>query len=231
MPCTLKTLVPTGGGANVVSVPPLMSTVSLGAEGLIMRKLFVERPPVSDVRTTVSGPLILMSEPSYCSKNEFVGSWFSWVVVPTKNGGSGLPELTLRTMKFGEPKLPFGASISRSPAKLSTLANSATIESPTAKLYGADFVLTLWVKKSMPWNGPPPDVSMNASKPVAIGSKPMMMPPTPITVSPTAGLHAPPFFTWKIDTESVHVAFGNVVAEATPAMHTSAANARKRVNI
>src|SRR6516225_5457747 len=64
-----------------------------------------------------------------------------------------------------------------------------------------------------------------------MGSKPTMMPPTPITVSATAGLHAPPFLTWKIDTESVHVAFGNVVAEATPATHTSAASARKRVNV
>src|SRR6185369_6868444 len=47
----------------------------------------------------------------------------------------------------------------------------------------------------------------------------------------TAGLQAPPFLICWIVTESGHVAFGNCVAEATPAVHTSAATARKRVNI
>src|SRR6516164_7272613 len=159
MPCTEVTGVPTAGGGNTTSLLPSMNTESLGADESTSRNaLFWPRPPVSDVRATLSvlGPvwLILTSEPSYPSKNTFVGSSFSCVVVPTKNGGSGLPELTLRTMKFGEPKLPFGASISSSPWKLSTFANSTTIEAPIAELYGAALVLTLWVKKSMPVVGP-----------------------------------------------------------------------------
>src|SRR5262252_6867700 len=72
---------------------------------------------------------------------------------------------------------------------------------------------------------------MKASNPVAIGSKPTMMPPTPATVSATAGLHAPPFLICVIVTESGDVALGNCVAEATPAMLISAATARNRVNI
>src|SRR5215831_19140068 len=59
----------------------------------------------------------------------------------------------------------------------------------------------------------------------------MMMPLTPLTVSATAGLQALVFLIWLMVTESGHVAFGNCVAEATPAAHSIAATARKRVNI
>src|SRR5262245_18607274 len=60
----------------------------------------------------------------------------------------------------------------------------------------------------------------------------MMMPPTPRTVSPTAGWQAA-VTSWiaLIVTESGHVALGHCVAEATPAVHSSAATARKRVNV
>src|SRR4030095_15494721 len=99
--CRLKTCAPRGGGANVVSLLPSTNTESAGAPGLMTRNaLFWPRPPVSDVRTTVSGPLIFTRQPSYCSKNVFVGSWFNCVVVPTKNGGSVFPDETLRTTKF-----------------------------------------------------------------------------------------------------------------------------------
>src|SRR5689334_6115550 len=108
MPCTEAIGVPTGGGANVVSLLPSMNTESLGALAETTRnELFVFSPPVSDVRATVKGPLILTRQPSYCSANVFEDSSFNCVVVPTKNGGSVLPELTLRTMKFGAPKLLF----------------------------------------------------------------------------------------------------------------------------
>src|SRR5258708_18681863 len=161
MPCTLVTPVPTAGGAYVVSLVPSMKTESLGALAETTRnELFVFSPPVSDVRTTVSGPLIFTRQPSYCSANVFVGSSFSCVVVPTKNGGSVLPELTLRTMKFGEPKLLLVARTSVAFWNSAVLADSTTIESPTAKLYGAALVLKLCVKKSMPVKGPPPVVWM-----------------------------------------------------------------------
>src|SRR5882672_4266475 len=101
MPCTLKIGVPTAGGANVVSFVPSTYTESLGAvESTIRKALAWPRPPVRDVRATLSalGPvwLSLTRQPSYCSKNEFVGVSLSCVDVPTKNGGSGLPEETLR---------------------------------------------------------------------------------------------------------------------------------------
>src|ERR1041385_4470916 len=83
----------------------------------------------------------------------------------------------------------------------------------------------------MPENGPPAGSWMNASNPVAMGSKPMMTPDTPATVSATAGLHAFVLLICWIVTESGHVAFGNCVAEATPATHKSAVTARNRVNI
>src|SRR6185369_5703110 len=65
-----------------------------------------------------------------------------------------------------------------------------------------------------------------------MGSKPVMMPETPATVSPTAGWQAcvTSWICWIV-TESTHVAFGYCVAEATPATQSSAATARKRVNI
>src|SRR5580765_2090459 len=180
MPCTLNTFVPTGGGANVVSLLPSMNTESLGAPALMTRNaLFWPKPPVSDVRTTVSGPLTLTRQPSYCSKKVFVDSWFNCVVVPTKNGGSALPDETLRTMKFGAPKLLFAASTSEALLNSAVMANSTTMRSPIAKLYGATLVLTLWVKKSMPENGPPAGSWMYASNPEAMGSKPVMMPLTP----------------------------------------------------
>src|ERR1041385_3664403 len=60
----------------------------------------------------------------------------------------------------------------------------------------------------------------------------MMMPPTPRTVSPAIGWHSA-VASWidLIATESVQVAFGNCVAEATPAVHSTEATARMRVNI
>src|SRR5262249_32634330 len=122
------------------------------------------RPPVSDVRATLSWfePLwfSLTRQPSYCSKNVFVGVSLSCVDEPTKNGGSVLPEETLRTMKFGAPKLLFAARTSVAPWNSETAANSTTIESPSAKLYGEALVLKLWVKKSTPVKGPPPVVWM-----------------------------------------------------------------------
>src|SRR5580765_3325297 len=65
-----------------------------------------------------------------------------------------------------------------------------------------------------------------------MGSKPVMMPETPATVSPLAGWQrcVTSWICWMV-TESTHVAFGNCVAEATPATQSSAATARKRVNI
>src|SRR5256885_438958 len=59
-----------------------------------------------------------------------------------------------------------------------------------------------------------------------------MMPPTPRTVSPWIGWQRA-LTSWidLIVTESVHVAFGNCVAEATPAVHSTAPTARMRVNI
>src|SRR5438309_2350190 len=110
MPWTLRIVVLTAGGGNTVSLLPSMNTESLGAPASIRRNaLFWPRPPVSDVRTTVVGVLNLTRLPSYFSRNVLEGSSLSCVVVPTKNGGSGLPDDTLRTMKFGEPKLPIGA--------------------------------------------------------------------------------------------------------------------------
>src|SRR5262245_16211503 len=72
---------------------------------------------------------------------------------------------------------------------------------------------------------------MKASNPVAIGSNPMMMPPTPRTVSAEAGLHAFADLICWIVTESGHVAFGNWFADATAAVHSMAVTARKRVSI
>src|SRR5437762_14379341 len=157
MPCANKMFVPTGGGPYVVSLLPSMNTESLGAPLLTTRKeLFVRSPPVSDVRATVSGPSILTRHCSYCSANVFVGSSLSCVVVPTKNGGSGFPDDTLRTTKFGAVKLLFAANTSEAFANSAVAANSTTIESPRAKLYGGTLVFTAWVKKSIPVNGPPP---------------------------------------------------------------------------
>src|SRR5262249_15241806 len=130
-----------------------MYTESDGAAESTTRNAFVwPRPPVSDVRATLSvfTPVwfSLTRAPSYCSKNVFVDSSFSWVLVPTKNGGSVLPDDTLRTTKFGAPKLLFAASTSLAFWNSAVAANSTTIESPIAKLYGATLVFTLWVKKS-----------------------------------------------------------------------------------
>src|SRR2546429_512760 len=112
MPCTLVTGALSEGGGYEVSLLPSMNTESDGAALSTRRNaLFWPRPPVREVRATWKVPTILTSEPSYCSRNVLVGVSLSCVVVPTKNGGSGLPELTLRTMKFGEPKLLFGAKI------------------------------------------------------------------------------------------------------------------------
>ena len=94
-------------------------------------------------------------------------------------------------------------------------------------------MLTEPVKKSMPEKGPPPLVWRYASNPVAIGSKPTMMPPTPRTVSPSAGLQVMAGTLWMrkiMPVESGHVAFGYCAAEAMPAMLRSAATARNRVN-
>src|SRR6185436_13353397 len=140
MPCTLRIGVPTGGGAYVVSLLPSMNTESLGApESTMMNELLVPRPPVSDVRATFrfGPPLIFTRQPSYCSTNVLVLSSFSWVVVPTKNGGSALPDETLRTMPLGAPKLLFGASTSVAPWNSAVAIHSTTIESPTARLCGA----------------------------------------------------------------------------------------------
>src|ERR1051325_7568444 len=64
-----------------------------------------------------------------------------------------------------------------------------------------------------------------------MGSQPTMIPATPRTVSPTAGWQVAETFwiCWRV-AESGHVAFGNWVAEATPAAERSAATARKRVS-
>src|SRR5437763_7915886 len=139
MPCTLKIAVPTAGGANVVSFVPSTYTESDGADESTIRKALVwPRPPVSDVRATLSAFVAVWfsftRQPSYCSKNVFVGVSLSCVEVPTKNGGSVLPEDTLRTTKFGAPKLLFAASTSVAFWNSETAANSTTIESPIAKL-------------------------------------------------------------------------------------------------
>src|SRR5262245_22244197 len=65
-----------------------------------------------------------------------------------------------------------------------------------------------------------------------MGSKPVMMPPTPRTVSPTAGCPtAATFWICWIVSVSGNNAFGHCVADATAAVHSSAATARKRVSI
>src|SRR5262249_39776333 len=68
--------------------------------------------------------------------------------------------------------------------------------------------------------------------PVAMGSKPTMMPATPLTVSARAGLQAPNagfLICWMV-TESGQLGLGNCVAEATLANEMSAATARQRAN-
>src|SRR5262245_4191370 len=115
-----------------------MKTESPGALGSTTRNaVFCPRPPVSDVRATVRGPAMWTRHPSYRSANEFDGLSFNCVVVPAKNGGSGLPEETLRTMPFGAVKLLFGASTRVALWNSSVRIHSTTSESPTWRLYGA----------------------------------------------------------------------------------------------
>ena len=96
--------------------------------------LFVPMPPVSEVRTTVSGPLTLTRPPSYCSAVVLVGVSLSCVVVPTKNGGSALPDDTLRAIQLGLEVEPLGARISVRPPNSAVLPASMMIESPIAQL-------------------------------------------------------------------------------------------------
>ena len=143
---------------KLVSVLPSTNTESHGpsepagqTELSTVRNELNPKPPDSDVRAMRCRVLMRTSPPSHCSAFGLLGSSRSSLAVPMWNGGTGFPELTLRTMMSGEACELLLDRISVSPWKSPILPYTTTLSPMTRPRLAARFEPP--VKTSMPVHG------------------------------------------------------------------------------